>query len=39
MEGDTLHLKSACGRGYVGVCEPTFTLTVPRGTKVTVTPE
>lgn len=36
MEGSTLVLASACGKGFVGVCEPTFQVTVPRGTKVTV---
>lgn len=36
LNGNTLHLASPCGNGYVGLCEPSYTLTVPRGTDVTV---
>lgn len=36
LTGDTLSLKSACGKGFVGICEPAFRVTVPRGTTVKV---
>ncbi|GAB3624794.1 hypothetical protein GCM10027418_28790 [Mariniluteicoccus endophyticus] len=36
LTGNTLTLRSACGRGYVGVCEPTFRVTVPKGMKTQV---
>lgn len=36
LEGDTLDLGTVCDDGYVGVCEVTYAVTVPKGTKVDV---
>ena len=36
LNGNTLTIESACGTGYVGICEPTFRVTVPHGVQVTV---
>lgn len=36
LEGNTLDLDSPCKKGYVGMCEGRYTVTVPVGTKVKV---
>ncbi|MDO5618846.1 hypothetical protein [Kocuria sp.] len=36
LTDSTLTLSSACGEGYVGLCEPSYTVTVPTGTQVKV---
>lgn len=33
---DTLDLDTPCGKGYVGICEGSYSVAVPSGTKVTV---
>lgn len=35
LRDSTLTLASACGEGYVGLCEPTYTVTVPTDINVT----
>lgn len=34
LNGDALELGTPCGQGYVGVCEGSYTVTVPSGTAV-----
>ncbi|MEL4357610.1 MULTISPECIES: hypothetical protein [unclassified Luteococcus] len=36
LSGAELELGSPCSKGYVGMCEGSYTVTVPSGTSVTV---
>ena len=36
LNGDQLDLDSPCTKGYIGLCEGSYTLTVPTGTTVTI---
>ncbi|WP_409484581.1 hypothetical protein [Arsenicicoccus dermatophilus] len=36
LSKDTLTLASPCGKGWVGYCEGSFTVTVPQGVSVSV---